>query len=123
LKLIRETRCKKIGIIGLSFKANTDDLRESPMVDLAESLVGWGIDVKIYDPNVTLARLRGRNLSYIDLHLPHLAQLLSTELESVLSHAELLVLTNDVANDLDLASKFPGKIIDLRFDLAKPVVS
>jgi len=97
-------------------------LRESPMVDLTEALVGWGIDIKIYDPNVTLARLRGRNLSYIDLHLPHLAQLLSTDLESVLAHAELLVLTNDVANDLNLTGKFHGKIIDLRFELAKPAV-
>jgi GDP-mannose 6-dehydrogenase len=121
LKMIRDARCRKVGIIGLSFKANTDDLRESPMVDLAEALVGWGIEIKIYDPNVTLARLRGRNLSYIDMHLPHLAQLLSTDLGAVLSHAELLVLTNDVANDLDLTGKFSGKVIDLRFDLARPV--
>jgi GDP-mannose 6-dehydrogenase len=120
LKMIRDTRCRKIGVIGLSFKANTDDLRESPMVELVETLVGWGFDVKIYDPNVTLARLRGRNLSYIDLHLPHLAQLLSPQLPEVLAHAELLVLTNDVASGLELESAFQGQIIDLRLSLAKP---
>lgn len=123
LKMIRETKRRKIGIIGLSFKAGTDDLRESPMVDLVETLVGWGSEVRIYDPNVMLGRLRGRNLAYIDRHLPHLAQLLSPQLASVLSHAELLVLTNDVADGLDLGSAFRGQIIDLRKDLAKPAIS
>lgn len=120
LKMIRDTRCRKIGIIGLSFKAGTDDLRESPMVELVETLIGWGSDVKIYDPNVMLGRLRGRNLAYIDLHLPHLAQLLAPQLGAVLAHAELLVLTSDVADGLDLASGFKGEIIDLRLSLAKP---
>jgi GDP-mannose 6-dehydrogenase len=123
LKLIRETRCRKIGIIGLSFKAGTDDLRESPMVELVETLLGWGLEVKIYDPYVMLSRLRGRNLAYIDRHLPHLAQLLAPQLASVLSHAEMLVVTSDVAEGLDLNRVFAGKIIDLRKDLALPASS
>jgi GDP-mannose 6-dehydrogenase len=120
LKLIRETSHRRIGLIGLSFKAGTDDLRESPMVELVETLVGWGRDVRIYDPNVMLGRLRGRNLAYIDRHLPHLAQLLAPQLAAVLSHAELLVLGNDVADGLDLQGAFHGAVIDLRKSLAKP---
>lgn len=120
LRMIREAGCRKIGIIGLSFKADTDDLRESPMVDLVETLVGGGADVRIYDPNVMLGRLRGRNLAYIDRHLPHLAQLLAPQLAAVLAHSELLVLTNDVADGLELDKVFRGPMIDLRKNLATP---
>ena len=92
-----------------------------PWWNLWKRLVGWGSDVRIYDPNVMLGRLRGRNLAYIDLHLPHLAQLLAPQLGAVLAHAELLVLTSDVADGLDLANGFKGEIIDLRLSLAKPI--
>ncbi|MGQ0634372.1 MAG: nucleotide sugar dehydrogenase [Planctomycetaceae bacterium] len=114
LKMIRETGRRKIGMIGLSFKAGTDDLRESPLVDLVETLIGWGSDVKIYDPNVMLGRLRGRNLAYIDRHLPHLAQLLVPQSSVVLAHAQLLILGNDVAEEVDLSDSFQGIVLDLR---------
>jgi GDP-mannose 6-dehydrogenase len=120
LRLIRETGKKKLGIVGLSFKAGTDDLRESPIVELVESLIGWGCDVKIYDPNVMLARLRGRNLAYIDLHLPHLATLLVPQALTVFRHAELLILCNGVAEELDWRNHFNGPIVDLRKDLVRP---
>ena len=97
LKMVRDEGSRKIGLVGLSFKNGTDDLRESPMVEMVETLTGWGYSVKIYDPNVSLGRLRGRNLSYIDRHLPHLAQMLVSEPEEVLEHAELLLLCTDVA--------------------------
>ena len=58
---VLQTRKKKVGVIGLAFKSNTDDLRESPMVTLVETLIGKGCDVKIYDPNVVMARLKGAN--------------------------------------------------------------
>ncbi|HET6572881.1 MAG TPA: nucleotide sugar dehydrogenase [Fimbriiglobus sp.] len=120
LKMIRDSGHRKVGVVGLSFKAGTDDLRESPMVELVEALVGWGCEVKIYDPNVMLGRLRGRNLAYIDRHLPHLAQLLVPHTSAVLSHAGLLVLGTDVANGFDWRGHFPGPILDLRKDLARP---
>lgn len=121
LKLIRDNGQKKIGLVGLSFKNGTDDLRESPMVDLVETLTGWGYSVKIYDPNVSLGRLRGRNLSYIDRHLPHLAQMLVAAPDELLAHAETLLLCTDVANEHDWRAAFgDGKLYDLRFDLARP---
>jgi len=120
LKMVRDEGRKKIGLVGLSFKNGTDDLRESPMVEMVETLTGWGHTVKIYDPNVTLGRLRGRNLSYIDRHLPHLAQMLVSEPDEVLEHAELLLLCTDVADGHDWHAAMSGKVYDLRKDLARP---
>ena len=123
MQLVRDTGIRRIGIVGLSFKAGTDDLRESPMVDLVETLLGWGCEVKIYDPNVMLSRLRGRNLAFVDRHLPHLANLLVPQPSMVLSHAGLLILGTDVANDFDWRSRFSGPVIDLRVDLGRSITS
>lgn len=84
---------KEIGILGLSFKAGTDDLRESPIIDVIERLIGKGFNVKIYDKNVNLSRLIGSNKSYIEKKLPHLASLI-TDLDTVVNESELLIITN-----------------------------
>jgi len=117
MAMIREAGCRRIGLAGLSFKAGTDDLRESPLVILAESLLGRGYELKIYDPGVHLTRLVGRNLAYVDTHLPHLAALLVDDAGELVRHAELLVLGTDVANGIDWQTLFTGDIIDLRRDL------
>lgn len=82
---------RKVGIFGLSFKQGTDDLRESPMVELAERLIGKGFDVKIHDANVTLSRLIGANKSYIRQQLPHIGELLTDGVDAVLNHGEVLI--------------------------------
>jgi len=82
---------RKIGFIGLSFKSGTDDLRESPLVTLAEQLIGKGMQLSIYDPEVHLAQLLGSNRRYIEQHLPHIGQLLKPELQAVIETSELLV--------------------------------
>jgi len=82
---------RKIGLFGLSFKPGTDDLRESPLVELAERLLGKGYDLRIYDANVALSRLMGANREYIDGRLPHLGDLLSNDVDEVLAHAEVCV--------------------------------
>jgi GDP-mannose 6-dehydrogenase len=119
LRLVQQSGRRKVGLAGLSFKADTDDLRESPLVILAEALLGRGFDVRIYDSNLQVTRLRGRNLAYIDRHLPHLAALLVDSADELTDQADLLVLGTDVANELDLA-EFAGEVIDLRRDLARP---
>jgi len=83
LREILATGHRKLGMIGLAFKSNTDDLRESPFVELAERLVGKGRDLKIYDPNVAIAHLTGANKEYIDHVLPHLSRLLVASLDDL----------------------------------------
>jgi GDP-mannose 6-dehydrogenase len=114
IRMIEDRGVKKIGMVGLSFKSGTDDLRESPFVTLVETLVGRGCELKIYDPGISVSRLKGGNLAYIDQHLPHLAALLVEDVDDLLSHAELLVLGNDLADGIDLTSRSDDEIIDLR---------
>lgn len=82
---------RRVGFVGLSFKPGTDDLRESPLVALAEQLIGKGAQLSIYDPEVHLARLLGANRRYLDEHLPHIGDLLNPSLEEVIARSELLV--------------------------------
>ncbi len=113
-RLIEDSGQKQIGVVGLSFKAGTDDLRESPFVTLVESLVGRGYEVKIYDPGISVSRLKGRNLAYVDQHLPHLAALLVEDVSELFDHASLLVLGNDIANEVDIPACFKDSLVDLR---------
>ena len=92
------TDARKIGMFGLAFKGGTDDLRESPLVELAERLLGKGYDIRIYDEHVSVSRLVGANRAYVDGMLPHLGDLLSGSVDDVLDHAELCVVgTKDPA--------------------------
>ena len=82
---------RKIGFIGLSFKTGTDDLRESPLVTLAEQLIGKGMQLAIYDPEVHLAQLLGANRSFIERHLPHIGQMVRADIDAVIAESEVLV--------------------------------
>ena len=88
---ILESGKRKIGFIGLSFKTGTDDLRESPLVTLAEQLIGKGLQLSIYDPEVHLSRLLGANRRFIETHLPHLGELLRGNIQEVIEESEVLV--------------------------------
>jgi GDP-mannose 6-dehydrogenase len=85
---------KRVGLLGLSFKAGTDDLRESPMVILAETLLGKGYEMRIFDRNVSLARLTGSNKDYIEQQIPHLSRLLQESIDSVLTQSDIIVVGN-----------------------------
>ena len=85
---------RRIGVLGFSFKAGTDDLRESPVVELIERLIGKGYDLKIYDRNVNLAALTGANRDYILNHIPHISRIMAGTVREVLDHAELVVIGN-----------------------------
>ncbi|MBS1188666.1 MAG: algD [Rhodocyclaceae bacterium] len=82
---------RRVGLIGLSFKTGTDDLRESPLVTLAEQLLGKGIQLRVYDPEVHLSRLLGANRRFIDDHVPHLGELLRETLGEVADECDVLV--------------------------------
>ncbi len=85
---------KKIGIAGFSFKAGTDDLRESPMIEVIETLLGKGYDLKLYDKNVNLARLMGANKDYIENRIPHIASLMVSTLDEIIADRELIIVGN-----------------------------
>jgi len=87
-------KARKLGFLGLSFKGGTDDLRESPIVEVVETMLGKGYDVRIYDPNVSLARLFGANKEYIEKEIPHIDRLMCTSMDDVLQHAQVLVVGN-----------------------------
>ncbi|MDZ7289559.1 MAG: nucleotide sugar dehydrogenase [candidate division KSB1 bacterium] len=95
IDLIISQRKKKVGLVGLSFKAGTDDLRESPLVRLTEALLGKGYELRIYDRDVSLARLTGANKEYIEKEIPHLSCFLLKTLEEVIDFAEVLVIGNN----------------------------
>ena len=94
IDMVVETGRKRVGLLGFSFKAGTDDLRESPIVILAEALLGKGYSLCIYDRNVSIARLVGANKEYINKQIPHLSSLLSDSLDEVLEQSEVIVVGN-----------------------------
>jgi GDP-mannose 6-dehydrogenase len=94
LDQVLETGKRTVGLLGFSFKAGTDDLRESPIVILAEALLGKGLSLKIYDKNVSLAKLVGANKEYIETQIPHLSSLLCDTIEQVIDGSEVIVVGN-----------------------------
>jgi GDP-mannose 6-dehydrogenase len=88
-------RKRRVGVLGLSFKSNTDDLRESPMVAVVETLLGKGFEVSIFDANVNVSRLLGANRSYIEQEIPHLSRLMREDPKQVLEEAEVILVGNE----------------------------
>lgn len=93
-QIVESLKKRRIGMLGLSFKAETDDLRESPLVELAEMLIGKGYDLSIYDRNVKFASIHGANREYINSKIPHVASLLVDDASEVLDHVDVLILGN-----------------------------
>lgn len=94
LQLVMEKGHKRVGILGFSFKAGTDDLRESPMIEVIERLLGKGYELRIYDKNVNIASLTGANRDFILNRIPHISRLMVNEIDSVLDYAQTIVIGN-----------------------------
>jgi GDP-mannose 6-dehydrogenase len=94
VQMVERLGNKNVGLLGLSFKAGTDDLRESPLVTFAETLIGRGYELKIFDEDVSMANLLGTNREYIQQRLPHIGALLETSLERVVEQSETIVIGN-----------------------------
>lgn len=111
IELITAQGKSRIGVFGLSFKAGTDDLRCSPIVEVVESLIGKGYEIGIYDRNVKVSDLTGTNRQFILDKIPHLHHLVSDNLDAVASEADILVITNKEKEFAELPARYPGKII------------
>ena len=94
LKRVEAHKHKRIGMLGLSFKAGTDDLRESPIVRMVEHLHGKGYDIRIFDPYVSIAAVKGANREYILNMIPHIHKMLTTDFEEFLGHSQTIVIGN-----------------------------
>jgi GDP-mannose 6-dehydrogenase len=115
LKLITSKGVRRIGLLGLAFKADTDDLRGSPMVAVAETLLGRGYELRIYDPSLNLSRLIGANAAEMKRRMPHLESLLKQDVAEVIEHAELVITSQKCAPLETLASlvKPEQQVIDV----------
>lgn len=111
VQLIMNQGQRKVGILGLSFKAGTDDLRCSPIVDVVESLLGKGFEIRIYDRNVKISELTGTNKDFIMAKIPHLQHFVTADLDSVCQNSDVLVVTNKEKEFEDVLKKYPGKIV------------
>ena len=119
--MVKELNKKRVGLIGLSFKEGTDDLRFSPAVDLAKKLIGEGYTLSIYDKSVDLAKLIGGNKSYIKENLPHIGKLVSNNLNKVIEDSEVVIVNQKNIDYQPYLSHLKNKyIIDLaRVDLLR----
>ena len=112
IRMVSEKGYKKVGFLGFSFKAGTDDLRESPIVELIERMLGKGYDIRIYDRNVNLASLVGANRDYILNHIPHISKLMVRSIEEILAHGDTVVIGNrDAEFSLVPERLRPGQVV------------
>ncbi|MEM7502615.1 MAG: nucleotide sugar dehydrogenase [Pseudomonadota bacterium] len=121
IRLVQEQGSKKVGFLGFSFKAGTDDLRESPLIQMIEYLIGKGYELSIYDKNVNVSRLVGANRDYILNHIPHIANIMVDSVEEVLNSTDTVVIGNGSAEFSDVVSRARADqcVIDL-VGVAKP---
>ena len=119
--LVLDTNKKRLGLLGLGFKAGTDDLRESPHVQLTKKLLGEGFHIRIWDPHVSLGQLVGSNRHFIEVVVPHIGMLLSTDLREVLETAEVVLIGNRLIDKDELSTYLRRDqiVIDL-VNLEKP---
>lgn len=112
LEMVTRHGRKPLGVLGLSFKPGTDDLRESPMVELVERLLGKGYDLRIYDRNVSLASLMGANREFIFRHIPHIAKLLAPDINDVMRHGEIVIVSHNAPEfAAAIGQRRPGQIV------------
>lgn len=115
VQMVIKTGKKKIGVLGFAFKAGTDDLRESPVVSVIERLLGKGYQIKLYDREVSVAKLVGANKEYIEREIPHISNLMADDIEEVLEHSEVILIGNPAKEFGEIETKLTGKqmVIDL----------
>ncbi len=115
VQMITKTGKKKVGVLGFAFKAGTDDLRESPVVTIIERLIGKGYDIKLYDREVSVAKLVGANKEYIEREIPHISNLMADDIDEVLEHSEVILIGNPAKEFKEIEPKLTNEqmVVDL----------
>src|SRR5947207_4386372 len=123
VNMVLQTGKKRVSVLGFSFKAGTDDVRESPMVTLIETLIGKGLQLALYDRDVSLAKLFGANKQYIEREIPHISQLMRGSVDEVINDSEILVIGNKAAEFCEIESRLKSgqAVLDLVRLFDKPV--
>lgn len=111
IEMVVATGKKRIGVLGFSFKAGTDDLRESPLVTVIETLIGKGYKLALYDRNVSLARLVGANREYIEREIPHISDLMCSSIDEVWDQSDVIVIGNKSPEFGDIESRLSKKVV------------
>ncbi len=124
-KMVTQAESKRVGVLGFSFKAGTDDLRESPIVELIERLIGKGYQIQVYDKNVSLANLHGANRTYIEKEIPHIAQLMANSVDEVIEGCDTIVIGNNSPEFADVRERANGArvLVDLVRAAGKQAIS
>ncbi len=115
LNLIYNTGKKKVGFLGFAFKSGTDDLRESPIVEVIETLIGKGYELKVYDSNVHLSSLLGKNKEYVNSHIPHIYKLLKEDVNEVIDNSDVIVIGNNAKEFSKIVPNIPKEKIIIDF--------
>jgi GDP-mannose 6-dehydrogenase len=115
IEMVTRSGKKRVGVLGFSFKAGTDDLRESPIVTLIETLIGKGFELALYDRHVSVAKLVGANKEYIEREIPHISKLMRTSVEGVLQDSDIVIIGNHAEEFRDVTERLRAdqQIIDL----------
>jgi len=113
--MVVRTGKKRIGVLGFSFKPGTDDLRESPLVTLIETLIGKGFQLSLYDRDVSVARLFGANKEYIDREIPHISQLMVDDIDQIVERAEIIIIgkKSEEYRSIESKSRADQLVLDL----------
>jgi hypothetical protein len=116
IEMVPDNGARRIGLNGLAFKSGTDDLRESPIVIIAEHLIGKGYDLKIHDAAIETSRITGANRDYIEKRIPHLSSRLVRTLDELIEHSEILLITRDGDGLMERAVELGKRplLVDLR---------
>jgi GDP-mannose 6-dehydrogenase len=124
-RMVVQAGSKRVGVLGFSFKAGTDDLRESPIVELIERLIGKGYQIRVYDKNVSLANLHGANRAYIEKEIPHIAQLMTNTIDEVIEGSDVIVIGNNSPDFANVRERMNGHhvMVDLVRAAGKDAVS
>jgi GDP-mannose 6-dehydrogenase len=112
-RMVTNAGSKRVGVLGFSFKAGTDDLRESPIVELIERLIGTGYEIQVYDRNVSLANLHGANRAYIEKEIPHIAQLMRDSIDDVIESSDVIVIGNNSPEFQNIQTRYNGRHVTI----------